>query len=125
MTEASTAASRNALVEAGMHRMMQFDLVETRVYDSLANLGSNKKNTYQTKTIWLLNQNYVVFNGNNDRNGWVSRNRRPSGRLPPPAPSPSSVAASAARPEPLRYLQMQRRTGTSPVLLVSRRRLQP
>ena len=62
-----TAASRNALVEAGMHRMMQFDLVETRVYDSLANLGSNKKNTYQTKTIWLLNQNYVVFN-NNDRN---------------------------------------------------------
>ena len=63
----ATASSRNALIEAGMHRMMQFDLVETRVYDSLANLGSNKKNTYQTKTIWLLNQNYVVFN-NNDRN---------------------------------------------------------
>jgi hypothetical protein len=62
------ASSRNALIEAGMHRMLQFDLVETRVYDSLANLGSNKGNTYQTKAIWLLNDKYDVFTNNEGRN---------------------------------------------------------
>jgi len=55
---------RNALVEAGMHRLLQFDLVTTRVYNSQADyLALNSK--YSTKTIWLLNQNYVVFNNNN------------------------------------------------------------
>jgi hypothetical protein len=54
------SASRNALIEAGMHRMLQFDLVTTRVYNSSTFTGS-----FSTKTIWLLNQNYTVFTNNN------------------------------------------------------------
>ena len=62
----ATAESRVALIEEGMHRMLQFDLVERRVYESLADLNSGNKK-YKTQTIWMLNQNYTVF-GNNDRN---------------------------------------------------------
>jgi len=54
--------SRNALIEAGMHRMLQFDLVTTRVYSSSTFTGK-----YSTKTIWLLNQNYLVFGNNTGR----------------------------------------------------------
>ena len=54
------AANRSALIEAGMHRLLQFDLVTTRVYNSSACSGS-----YTTKCIWLLNQNYQVFTNNN------------------------------------------------------------
>jgi hypothetical protein len=56
------AASRNALIEAGMHRLLQFDLVKTRVYSK-----SNYSGSYSTKTIWLLNQNYLVFGNNTGR----------------------------------------------------------
>jgi hypothetical protein len=51
---------RNALIEAGMHRLLQFDLVTTRVYKNSTYTGS-----YSTKTIWLLNQSYQVFTNNN------------------------------------------------------------
>jgi len=54
------AASRNQLIEAGMHRLLQFDLVSTRIYKNSTYSGS-----YSTKTIWLLNQNYQVFTNNN------------------------------------------------------------
>jgi len=54
--------SRNALIEAGMHRMLQFDLVTTRVYSSSTFTGK-----FSTKTIWLLNQNYLVFGNNAGR----------------------------------------------------------
>ena len=56
----SLTLSRNALIEAGMHRLLQFDLVTTRVYNSSSYSGS-----YKTQTIWLLNQNYTVFTNNN------------------------------------------------------------
>jgi hypothetical protein len=52
-----------------MHRMLQFDLVETRVYGMQSDVGNNKKNTYNVKTIWLLNNSYTVFDADNDRNG--------------------------------------------------------
>jgi len=52
--------SRNALIEFGMHRLLQFDLVTTKVYNN-----SNFTGSPQTKTIWLLNQNYLVFQNNN------------------------------------------------------------
>src|SRR5687767_4152751 len=48
----------NVTVEAGMHRLLQFDLVAARVYET------NAASSYATKTVWLLNQNYVVFNNN-------------------------------------------------------------
>ena len=64
----NTEGSRNALIEAGMHKMLIFDLRETRVYNSFANVGSNNKNTYTTKTIWLLNNSYAVFTNNEGRN---------------------------------------------------------
>ena len=54
------APSRNALIEQGMHRLLQFDLVTTKVYHN-AGFGG----TFDTKTIWLLNQNYLVFTNNN------------------------------------------------------------
>jgi len=54
--------SRNALIEAGMHRLLQFDLVSTKVYSK-----SNFSGSYKTKTIWLLNQNYLVFGNNSGR----------------------------------------------------------
>src|SRR5439155_9487953 len=56
----SLTLSRNALIEAGMHRLLQFDLVTTRVYNSSTFTGS-----YSTKTIWLLNHDYQVFTMNN------------------------------------------------------------
>jgi hypothetical protein len=52
--------SRNALIEAGFHRLLQFDLVTTRVYNN-----SNFTGTGHMKTIWLLNANYQVFTNNN------------------------------------------------------------
>jgi hypothetical protein len=52
--------SRNVLIEAGYHRLLQFDLVTTRVYNN-----SNFTGSAHTKTIWLLNQNYQVFTNNN------------------------------------------------------------
>ena len=63
-----TEGSRDALIEAGMHKMLIFDLKETRVYRSLADVGSNRGNTYTTKTIWLLNNSYTVFANNEGRN---------------------------------------------------------
>jgi hypothetical protein len=54
------ALSRNVTIEAGMHRMLQFDLITTRVYNSSTFTGS-----FSTKTVWLLNQNYTVFTNNN------------------------------------------------------------
>jgi hypothetical protein len=56
------ASSRNALIEAGMHRLLEFDLVKTKVWSK-----SNFSGSCQTKTIWLLNQNYLVFNNNTGR----------------------------------------------------------
>ena len=53
-------ASRNRTIEAGFHRLLQFDLVTTRVYNNSSFTG-----TFHTKTIWLLNQNYQVFTNNN------------------------------------------------------------
>jgi hypothetical protein len=52
--------TRNALIEAGFHRLLQFDLVTTRVYNN-----SNFTGSSHMKTIWLLNQNYQVFTNNN------------------------------------------------------------
>ena len=49
-------------VEAGFHRLLQFDLVTTRVYNNSSFTG-----TAHTKTIWLLNHDYQVF-ANNNRN---------------------------------------------------------
>jgi hypothetical protein len=63
-----TASSRNALIEAGMHKMLIFDLKETRIYKSLADVGSNRANTYTTKTVWLWNNSYGVFGNNEGRN---------------------------------------------------------
>jgi hypothetical protein len=60
------AASRNYLIQAGMHKLLQFDLVKTRVYNSESDmLAHNKK--YSIQTIWLLNMggDYTVFNNNN------------------------------------------------------------
>jgi len=54
------ALSRNWLIQAGMHNILQFDLVTTRVYNSSTYTGS-----FKTQTVWLLNQNYNVFNNNN------------------------------------------------------------
>lgn len=54
------SASRNQLIEAGMHRLLQFDLVTTRVYKSSTYTGS-----YKTQCVWMLNQNYQVFTNNN------------------------------------------------------------
>jgi hypothetical protein len=59
-TPGELGASRNALIEAGMHRLLQFDLVTTRVYNNSSFTG-----TGHSKTIWLLNQNYLVFTNNN------------------------------------------------------------
>jgi hypothetical protein len=55
-------STRNALVEAGMHHLLEFDLVSTRVYKRSTFTGS-----YHTQTIWLLNQNYTVFSNNQGR----------------------------------------------------------
>jgi hypothetical protein len=56
--------SRNYLLQAGMHKVLQFDLVKTRVYNSKNDwLASNNK--YSTQTIWLLNGDYTVFTNNN------------------------------------------------------------
>jgi hypothetical protein len=52
--------SRNYLVEDGMHRLLEFDLVTTRVYKNSTYTGK-----YSTRTIWLLNQDYAVFTNNN------------------------------------------------------------
>jgi hypothetical protein len=57
-----TAANRRQLIEAGMHRMLQFDLVSTKVWSKSTYTG-----TYHTKTVWLLNQNYLVFSNNAGR----------------------------------------------------------
>jgi len=54
---------RNALVQQGMHKLLQFDLVTTRVYNNASYTGG-----FKTQTVWLLNQNYNVFNNNNGRN---------------------------------------------------------
>jgi hypothetical protein len=54
------APSRNLLIEAGMHRLLQFDLVSTRVYSK-----SNFTGSFKTQTVWMLNQNYLVFTNNN------------------------------------------------------------
>jgi len=57
-----TAANRSQLIEAGMHRMLQFDLVSTRVYKN-----SSFTKSFSTKSVWLLNQNYLVFSNNAGR----------------------------------------------------------
>ncbi|MEO6435803.1 MAG: hypothetical protein ABIP55_08580, partial [Tepidisphaeraceae bacterium] len=57
---AALTPARNLLIEAGMHRLLQFDLVSTRVYNSSTFTGSVK-----TQTIWLLNGSYSVFTTNN------------------------------------------------------------
>jgi hypothetical protein len=62
----TTLASRNFQIEAGLHKLLQFDKVKTRVYDTLADLEAGNNN-FRNRTIWLLNQSYNVF-GNNDRN---------------------------------------------------------
>ena len=59
-TASNLTPSRNALIEAGFHRLLQFDLVTTRVYNNSSFTG-----TFHTKTVWLLNQNYQVFTNNN------------------------------------------------------------
>jgi len=56
----NTSPSRNFLIQEGMHKLLQFDLVTTRVYNSSTYTGS-----YKTQTIWLLNANYQVFTNNN------------------------------------------------------------
>jgi len=58
---------RSINLEAGFHRLLQFDLVTTRVYKSAADLVANNSN-YDTKQIWLVNQNYQVFSNNAGRN---------------------------------------------------------
>jgi len=62
--------SRNAQIEAGIHKLLQFDLVQTRIYGSRADAlaGSNNANKYSLKTVWLLNSKYNVFTDDN-RNG--------------------------------------------------------
>ena len=53
-----------------MHNMLEFDLVTTRVYNNsnyTSKNNGNGKSGYQTKTVWLLNQNYVVFGNNAGR----------------------------------------------------------
>jgi hypothetical protein len=57
-----TASNRSQLIESGMHRMLQFDLVSTRVYKK-----SNFTGGYKTQSVWLLNQNYLVFGNNAGR----------------------------------------------------------
>jgi Ca2+-binding RTX toxin-like protein len=42
-----------------MHRLLQFDLVSTKIYNKQTYQGSSS-----TNTIWLLNQNYLVFDSN-------------------------------------------------------------
>jgi hypothetical protein len=56
------ASNRSALIEAGMHRLLQFDLVSTKVWSK-----SNYSGSYQTKQVWLLNCNYLVFQNNAGR----------------------------------------------------------
>jgi hypothetical protein len=60
--------SRNALIKSGMHKMLNFDLVETRVYDSFDLVGSEQKKTYALRTVWLLSGSYDVFMNNGGRN---------------------------------------------------------
>ncbi|HYO07680.1 MAG TPA: PEP-CTERM sorting domain-containing protein [Tepidisphaeraceae bacterium] len=64
-SDSGLTSSRNALIESLTHRLLQFDLVTTRVYNNLGDIGSNDKKKYTTQTIWLLNQNYSVFTNNN------------------------------------------------------------
>jgi len=54
------APNRNQLIEAGFHRMLEFDLVTTRVYHNSGFTGSASN-----KQVWLLNHNYLVFTNNN------------------------------------------------------------
>jgi len=65
-SDASDDASmgRNALIMGGMHKLLQFDLVSTRVYNSLADFNA-QNNKYKTQTIWRLNTAYDVFTNNN------------------------------------------------------------
>jgi len=64
--------SRQAFIDAGVHKLLQFDLVTTRVYytpeDAAAGKTHNGKKLYETRTIWLYNSSYDVFTDNN-RNG--------------------------------------------------------
>jgi len=60
----STSLSKNFKIEAGMHKLLQFDLVKTRVYKSQSDCNSHN-NKYTMQTIWLLNQQYSVFTNNN------------------------------------------------------------
>jgi len=56
------ASNRSALIQAGMHRLIQFDLVSVKQWSK-----SNYSGSYSTKTVWLLNQNYLVFQNNTGR----------------------------------------------------------
>ena len=56
------APNRQQLIETGMHRLLQFDLVSTRIYNKSTFTGG-----YKTKSVWLLNQNYLVFGNNAGR----------------------------------------------------------
>jgi len=58
------APSRNYLIQAGLHKLLQFDLVKTRVYNTEADYNA-LNNKYSIKTIWLLNSQYSVFTNNN------------------------------------------------------------
>jgi Ca2+-binding RTX toxin-like protein len=53
---ADLAANPNVQTQAGMHRLLQFDLVTTKIYSRETAGGSTS-----TKTVWLLNSNYLVF----------------------------------------------------------------
>jgi len=63
-------ASRYEQLDAGVHRLLQFDLVTTRVYNRESDMLANN-NKYTSKTIWLLNSRYDVFGGTgfNNRDG--------------------------------------------------------
>jgi hypothetical protein len=53
-------------LEDGIHKIFEFDLVKTRIYDTQADMD-NKTKKYTTKTIWLLNNSYQVFGNNGGR----------------------------------------------------------
>jgi hypothetical protein len=66
--DSKTGGSRQAFIDAGIHKMLQFDLVETRVYKDSTYTGNNKHRDYDLRTVWLLNSSYNVF-GDDNRNG--------------------------------------------------------
>jgi hypothetical protein len=56
----SISLARQSLIEAGMHHLLQFDLVTSKVYSNSSFTGK-----YKTQVVWLLSNNYQVFTNNN------------------------------------------------------------